>query len=519
MKLVVVHYHLRPGGVRRVIELALPALVRALRPAVSEVVLAVGEAGDTRWLAALQATLAPRPVTLCVQPELAYWTETSQSAAVTRRLRVFFDTLLGETGTETLVWAHNPGLGRNLPATAALVRACVRHRRSLVLHHHDWWFDNRWHRWAELRAAGGSTLSRVAATILPGAANVRHVAINGADAACLRRHFPQQGGWLPNPSSPARRPVPKRVRTALDWLRVTLGDEAPVWLLPCRLLRRKNVAEALLLTRWLRPEAWLVTTAAVSSPDEQSYAERLAADAQRHGWRLRLSVLQGEHRERPTVAELMAASEALILTSLVEGFGLPYLEAATARRPLLARALPNIAPDLKQFGFRFPYAYDEVLIAPSLFDWPAEHARQQEQFWRWRSRLPSACRHWAQPPAWLAQQDVTAPVSFSRLTLTAQLEVLAQPSAGSWKQCAPLNPFLEKCRSAAAAGRLQPMSWPRSAEKWLSGPAYARQFNAILRDRPKCEPGRGASLAAQEDFMRSKLTAENQYPLLWGDDS
>ncbi|OYV85625.1 MAG: hypothetical protein B7Z73_13210, partial [Planctomycetia bacterium 21-64-5] len=39
------------------------------------------------------------------------------------------------------------------------------------------------------------------------------------------------------------------------WLSEQLGDDAPVWLMPCRLLRRKNLAEALLLARWLRPEA------------------------------------------------------------------------------------------------------------------------------------------------------------------------------------------------------------------------------------------------------------------------
>ena len=103
-----------------------------------------------------------------------------------------------------------------------------------------------------------------------------------------------------------------------------------MWLLPCRLLRRKNIAEALLLTRWLRPEAWLVTTGGVSSAEEQAYADGLAAAAQTHGWRLRLGILHGDESQKPSVPELLAASEAVLLTSLQEGFGLPYLEAAAA---------------------------------------------------------------------------------------------------------------------------------------------------------------------------------------------
>jgi hypothetical protein len=63
------------------------------------------------------------------------------------------------------------------------------------------------------------------------------------------------------------------------------------------------------------------------------------------------------------VPELLAASEAVLLTSIQEGFGLPYVEAAAAGRPLIARHLPNIAPDLHKFGFRLPQAYDEILVA------------------------------------------------------------------------------------------------------------------------------------------------------------
>src|SRR5258706_9845437 len=120
--------------------------------------------------------------------------------------------------------------------------------------------------------------------------------------------------------------------------------DSPVWILPCRMLRRKNVAEALLLTRWLRPEALLVTTGGASSADEQSYFDQIASAARRHGWPLRLGILQGDETHKPTVAELLAASEAVLLTSIQEGFGLPYLEAAAAGGPRPAPAPPNTAP-------------------------------------------------------------------------------------------------------------------------------------------------------------------------------
>jgi len=182
-----------------------------------------------------------------------------------------------------------------------------------------------------------------------------------------------------------------------------------VWLLPCRLLRRKNIAEALLLTRWLRPEAWLVTTGGVSSAEEQAYADALAAAAQTHGWRLRLGILHGDESQKPSVSELLAASEAVLLTSLQEGFGLSYVETAALRRPLVARALPNIAPDLAKFGFRFPQSYREIQVDPALFDWSRERERQSRSFSEWKSLMPSAAAKLAGKPAVLAAGKSRAP--------------------------------------------------------------------------------------------------------------
>jgi hypothetical protein len=293
--------------------------------------------------------------------------------------------------------------------------------------------------------------------------------------------------------------------------------------LPCRSLRRKNIAEALLLTRWLRPEAWLVVTGAASSADEASYFEALERAARKHHWHLRLGVLAGDESRKPTVPELLAASEAVLLTSIQEGFGLPYLEAAAAQRPLIARRLPNIAPDLDKFGFRFPQAYDEILVTPDLFDWPAEQARQQKRFKMWRASMPASVRKHVSQPVLLATNRPPA-VPFSRLSLKAQLEILARPARETWETCASLNPFLEAWQRLAASGKLRRTPWPRTAKSWLGGEAYARRFFAALqggRDASSRTPGDGASpprfspMAIQSDFIAANLDARNLYPLLW----
>jgi hypothetical protein len=384
-----------------------------------------------------------------------------------------------------------------------------------VSHHHDWWFDNRWARWPEMRRFGFRTLAAPAHAVFPEAKNIIHAAINHADATVLLRHFGNRALWLPNLTEPVPPPPAATVRAARRWLRQQLAhDDAPIWLLPCRSLRRKNIAEALLLTRWLRPEAWLVVTGAASSAEELPYVRRLETAAHHHHWRLRLGALAGNEARKPAVADLLAASEAVLLTSIQEGFGLPYLEAAAARRPLIARRLPNIASDLDRFGFRFPQAYDEILIAPSLFNWHAERARQVKLFRDWRAMMPASARALVPLPPVLATKRAQ-PMSFSRLTLTAQLEVLAQPVGISWDGCAPLNPPLADWRRSARAGQLRVTPWPGGANRWLGGEAYARRLFSALAVQANPARATFSPLEVQVDFIRNKLAAQNLYPLLW----
>jgi hypothetical protein len=211
----------------------------------------------------------------------------------------------------------------------------------------------------------------------------------------------------------------------------------------------------------------------------------------------------------------MAASEVLMLSSLQEGFGLPYLEAASAGRPLIARSLPNIAPDLKRFGFGFPQSYDEIWIDERLFDAVAESIRLEFRFQAWRKTMPASLRPLARLPDWSRRHGGVRAIPFSRLTLDAQLEVLSQPVEKSWSLCAPLNRFLAPWREMAAAGELKPSPWPGKAAHWLSGEAYACGWMRLVRRIPDGGARPGASAAAQMDFIRSKLAPGNQYPLLW----
>ncbi|MBP8016159.1 MAG: hypothetical protein KA117_12800, partial [Verrucomicrobia bacterium] len=116
MRLVIVHHHFRPGGVRRVIELATPHLVSHWPEPIRTVVLAAGEAPEAAWLRRFRKELPDVRVQVVVQPSFGYRSEMMETGSVwKRRVEEGISALVRLSMREDcLVWAHNLGLGRNL---------------------------------------------------------------------------------------------------------------------------------------------------------------------------------------------------------------------------------------------------------------------------------------------------------------------------------------------------------------------------------------------------------------------
>jgi glycosyltransferase involved in cell wall biosynthesis len=515
LTLVVVHNHFRPGGVRRVIETALPHIVTHCTPAINRVLLVSGEAPEPGWFGNLKNTLDNCEADYKIHTSLSYHSELNTLSRKSQtRMLDFFHSIFTEPN-DFIVWLHNPGLGRNLRMVQILQKACSQMGAPLLMHHHDWWFDNRWDRWSKLRQTGFSSLAAVAKVVFAHSPLFRHVMISSMDASMVKAHLGDQAAWIPNHAEPSPAVSLKRKKSAQQWLQTKLGDKSPVWLMPCRLLRRKNIAEALLLTRWLRPDAWLATTADASSADEAHYAHALRVAIAQHKWKAKLGILHGEPAGSPSIDELMAASEAVIFTSIQEGFGLPYVETAAAGRPLIARSLPNIAPDLAHWGFVFPQYYQELIIPTGCFDWNKERAHQLSLFDDWRKKLPVSIRSITEIPSWLSTSEPINTIPFSRLTLPAQIEVLAQPVDQSWACCIPHNPFLLSWRAMAQRKRLETTIWPQQATQELGGMAYANRFREILNRSISSCISKSASANCQQAFIKAKFDAQFSYPLLW----
>lgn len=405
------HYHFRPGGVRRVIELGLPALARAA--GCTRVTLASGEAPPADWRAIMEAALHPCAVEWFVEPALGYWSEQSQAATeVSAAIR---DTLSQIVRPGVSLWAHNLSVGRNMLLAREV--AALPDSVPLWLHHHDWWWDGRWERWPEMHAQGFSTVMEAVAVTLPRREKTRHFVINLADCRRMRDWCGGSFHFLPNPLTRETVSDAEAVR-ARAFLREVTGADS-WWLYPCRGLRRKNLAEALLVQRWLAPGAVTVTTGGASSAGELAYFEELTGAAREHQWPLHASVCEGE--AAPPVPALMSAAEQVIVTSLREGFGLPYFEAALGGRPALARIPNGLDDTLLQLGVPLAAQWHAIPVPADFYHAGREEAAAAAGRERLLALLPEEL-HAAARITPLAPRTVR---DFGALSLEGQLEVLA----------------------------------------------------------------------------------------------
>jgi len=509
--LVVVHYHLRPGGVRRVIELVLPDIV-ATMPSLRRLTFIVGESSDAQWIQSLRSRLRSVEIIIHVNACAGYFSEVRMApASIAAELKTLFAEAISPN-EETVVWAHNLGLARNLHLASELSRIASRPHTRLVSHHHDLWFENRWNRWPEFTECGVESLDAVADIVLSASARVCHAMINRRDFRSFRG-FPRTSvGWLANPLAPKSDVSIDETRSASSWLRSQLGDGNPIWIAPTRFLRRKNLPESILLSRWMCPGGWLITTAGPSSADEKRAYETLSRFVDKHKLRVRFGLLAEARDEAPGIGSLIAASDAVIATSIQEGFGLPYLEAANAGKPLIARRLPNTVSDLKMLGHSMSNTYAELWIHPSLIDAGKEISRQNADWEAFLERIPHDARKLAGAP-WIRCWRAGTPLAFSRLTLAGQLEILSVDPQVSWRLSRRWNPSLCRIANRADSASMLPDVISPYLSARLSAETYAQSFWHLAA----CCSTQGTreARAIHQAMLTMRLAESHLFPVLW----
>lgn len=350
MRLAIVHYHLRKGGVTRVIASALKALGDSVEKAV---VLSSTPAEE------------PLPCPVAVIPELAYSNEASpdQVDALHQRLVQEAGSHLG--GQPDLWHIHNHSLGKNVNFPEAMNRLLADGARML-LQIHDFSEDGRPTNYkAQKKPYAEGHFYNFDKRLYPVASQVGYAVLNGRDRQVLRQAgIPESRVfWLPNAVSLPDLEQPGKHRASRD---------RPLVLYPTRGIRRKNLGELLLLAK-AYPEFDYATTLAPKNPEWAAIHDSWKDLSRKLD--LPVSFALGEQPGQSFEC-LVSDASSMVSTSVGEGFGLAFLEPWLFGKPVLGRDLPEITADFKENGIALPDLYAEWRVSCQRFDGRG----QQERF-------------------------------------------------------------------------------------------------------------------------------------------
>jgi FMN phosphatase YigB (HAD superfamily) len=325
-----VHYHLGHGGVPEVIAAASRQL---------------GAAG-IRHAILVESCGAAMPEDLPVHAvEGLGYGFAGDAADLLERLRRAAVEALG--GAPDVWHFHNHPLGKN-PAMAGVVARLAAQNERLLLQIHDLAEDGR---------AENAGCLRDCADRYPAGPRVHYAFLNSRDRdRFIAAGLPEpMAHLLPNPVVP--RPLP------------AAPGGPPLLLYPVRGIRRKNLGEFLLLAALAPGEARAAVTRAPVNPQALAFHDGWRRFADQAGLRVEFDVVD---RIAPGMGcgtgfdAWLGCATHLASTSVSEGFGMTFLDAAAFGRPLLGRNLPHLTRDHAAHGIRAGMFYDRLLVP---MDW------------------------------------------------------------------------------------------------------------------------------------------------------
>lgn len=355
MRIAVIHYHLRSGGVTRVIEHA----VASLKDRDVRVVALAGEPPP-------DGAIPHEQVRVVQGIDYATGTDAPNPGILAERM---METARKALGGAPDVWHfHNHSMGKNCALTKAVTLMAAQGCRVL-LQLHDFPEDGRPHLFKGLiEHLGGGHIETLGPLMYPQAPHIHYATINGRDGRLLAKvGIPSDRlHLLPNAVTLDGGPhTPWNPRP----------DERRLVLYPVRAIRRKNLGELLLWASVALPAEHFAVTLAPKSPGDRVAYERWVAFAKQENFPIEFEV---GTRNDMTFEERLNSAWLAVSTSVAEGFGLTFLEPWLVNRPVMGRRIPDITQDFEEAGVDLTMMYDKLLVP---LDWVgrdrfAEHIRE-----------------------------------------------------------------------------------------------------------------------------------------------
>jgi glycosyltransferase involved in cell wall biosynthesis len=351
MQVVIVHHHLNPGGVTRIIASQIQSL-RESFPNI-KIKLLVGAVHQN-----FKVPFDDIEVVEC--EEINYLTDISDNnklAAQYKSIQTFFDTHIS---SHDIIHIHNVNLGKNPLVTLAIHDLALKGYKILN-HAHDF-AEDRPDNWDFLTEVVSKLFKKNLAEVLyPVLPNYMLGVLNSFDLNRLhKKGIDKKRVYLiPNPvsiSSKKKTFNTHSVRTDIVD-KLTLKANLPIITYPVRVIERKNIGEYILLCTLFSTKAnWLVTQPPKNPIEIVKYKEWKQFCAENN------IPLHFEVGEKVGFEELIFTTDLCFTTSMREGFGMAYMEPWIMDTPVMGRNLKYITNDLIEGGIQFPYLYDSLLV-------------------------------------------------------------------------------------------------------------------------------------------------------------
>lgn len=369
-RIIIIHYHLNPGGVTRIIE----SQVLALKELETEyeILVITGHCANLKFY-------EEAGVELIVNAKLNYLAKDLDYLAELSSIRNLFKDLIDP---EDILHVHNLNLGKN-PILTLAISEFARRGQSVINHAHDF-AEDRPENWEFLQQVFTKLSDENISEILyPPLSGFFHASLSTTDFKRLSEYgVPDERNYLlPNPvvfstSLPAANPV--SVKAAIcSALKVSTDKKLITY--PVRVIRRKNIGEYILLCWLFSDQAnWVVTQPPMNPVEIESY------ELWKYFCEEENIPLVFEAGTKVDFVELIYASDFCFTTSIKEGFGMVYMEPWLMGTPVLGRNLSNITEDLEQSGIIFPLLYNSINIPGEAVksDFAALSMQEQMEFIR-----------------------------------------------------------------------------------------------------------------------------------------
>jgi glycosyltransferase involved in cell wall biosynthesis len=352
MKIAVVHYHLNPGGVTRIIESQVQSL-EAVNEGIVLTVLSGGVASNGSLSGAAIKT----------DTALNYWNAAWQDSDL-KNIAVHITAFIKENiDSKAILHVHNAHLGKNPALTLAIYQMTMEGFR-VVNHYHDF-PEDRQENLSLLKhyitGVAGLPLNEV---LYPDKPFCHFITLNTPDyKRIVNSGIPlSRVHLLPNPVHIANRLTSSEKKPARKKICDILGfrSSGKICTYPVRAIARKNLGEFILLAALFADKASFTVTQPPKNPAELPLYNRWKSFCLDQG--IRIAFESGDIVDHE---ELISISDFCITTSTREGFGMAFLEPWLAGTPVIGRDLPSVTQDLKAYGIEFPRLYSSILVEAS----------------------------------------------------------------------------------------------------------------------------------------------------------